>query len=502
MVTLVETKSESRTRRAGRLRGGVCGSAGKSVESAQSVDRHRVAESYPLGGNGVAPATTNYPGAAAHTRLGGGTGFRRDEAVFSSRNAAPLNIYYDSNWQAIEVRTNGTAASNMTSQTVWSAAYINAPVLQDSYVAGVLVPDSRLYFQQDANWNTTAVVGLVGGSWQVVQRFVYSPYGNILILNPSFTPAAAGTAPLVQNLYQGMLQDPVTGLYYERYRNYSPTLGTWISQDPLSYINGANTYQFVMSNPAGRVDPWGLWSPYLINPSWPVAEPGNFGGALNEPPLLPINSPSGDPVTLSFGTNNFMADMGKFDVRIWSGSSYGPFGSAVAVKFHPAARAVADCDTIMAIQFASTAHFYDVVVPVGGGWHLDNGASFYGKAEYGPGGYPFYAGATVWGYKNPKYLPLLSLDDLGASVPFYHLDWGVEQKFKLYAVVTDGRDKGKSLGYASWGQIVYWGPARFPGASAAGVKRWVEGVSWSGTAAQNGGVDRNGLAPLPGQITW
>ena len=62
------------------------------MESAQSVDRHRVAESYPLGGNGVAPATTNYPGAAAHTRLGGGTGFRRDEAVFSSRNAAPLNI--------------------------------------------------------------------------------------------------------------------------------------------------------------------------------------------------------------------------------------------------------------------------------------------------------------------------------------------------------------------------------------------------------------------------
>ena len=32
------------------------------------------------------------PGAAALTRLGGGTGFRWDEAVFSSRNAAPLNI--------------------------------------------------------------------------------------------------------------------------------------------------------------------------------------------------------------------------------------------------------------------------------------------------------------------------------------------------------------------------------------------------------------------------
>ena len=221
------------------------------------MDRYRVSESYPLGGNGVAVGATNYPGAAAHTRLGGGTGFRWAEAVFSSRNAAPLNIYYDSNWQAIEVRTNGTAASNVASQTVWSAAYINAAVLQDTYSGGVIQPNSRLYFDQDANWNTTSVVGLVGGNWQVVQRFAYSPYGNIVILNPNFTHAAAGTVPLVQNLFQGMLQDPATGLYYERARWYSPSLGTWISQDPLQYINGANTYQFVMGNPVGSVDPGG-----------------------------------------------------------------------------------------------------------------------------------------------------------------------------------------------------------------------------------------------------
>jgi RHS repeat-associated protein len=54
-----------------------------------------------------------------------------------------------------------------------------------------------------------------------------------------------------------MTLDPVTGLYYARNRNYSPTLGRFISQDPLQYINGANTYQFVMGNPVNRVDPWG-----------------------------------------------------------------------------------------------------------------------------------------------------------------------------------------------------------------------------------------------------
>ncbi len=52
--------------------------------------------------------------------------------------------------------------------------------------------------------------------------------------------------------------DPVTDLYYERARWYSPSLGTWISQDPAGYINGADTYQFVESDPVGMVDPSGL----------------------------------------------------------------------------------------------------------------------------------------------------------------------------------------------------------------------------------------------------
>ncbi len=190
---------------------------------------YRISETYPVGGNGVAADTTNY-------------------------------IYYDSSWQAIETRTGGTANSNVTSQTVWSAAYVNAAVLQDAYSGGVIQPNSRIYFQQDANWDTTAIVGYnaTSGTWGVTQRYVYSPYGTITVLNADWSTPASGTQPLVNNLYQGMTLDSVTGLYYERNRNYSPLLGTWTSQDPLRYINGANTYQFVMSNPVGNVDPWGL----------------------------------------------------------------------------------------------------------------------------------------------------------------------------------------------------------------------------------------------------
>ena len=184
-----------------------------------------------LGGNGIAAGTVNYPGAAAHTGSGR-SGFRGVEEVFSSRYAAPLNV--------------------------------NAAILQDNYGAGVIQPNSRLYYLQDANWDTTAVVMPNPGTgvWGVAQRYVYSPYGSIVVLNADWSTPPAGTQPLVNNLYQGMTLDAVTGLYYERFRNYSPSLGTWISQDPSQYINGADTYQFVGSGPVGATDPLGkfCWS--------------------------------------------------------------------------------------------------------------------------------------------------------------------------------------------------------------------------------------------------
>ena len=61
-----------------------------------------------------------------------------------------------------------------------------------------------------------------------------------------------------QYMYQGGRFDTATGLYHFGARNYSPSLGVWISQDPLQYVNGANSYQMEVSDPSGLVDPTGL----------------------------------------------------------------------------------------------------------------------------------------------------------------------------------------------------------------------------------------------------
>ena len=142
-------------------------------------------------------------------------------------------------------------------------------------------PGLQVDYAQDANWDTTAVVGFNGttGAWGVTQRYVYSPYGSITVLNADWSAPPAGTQPVVNNLYQGMTLDVVTGLYDERFRNYSPTLGTWISQDPLQYINGADTYQFVMGNPVGMVDPRGLFGVGAIGTGGATAGVVAGGGA-------------------------------------------------------------------------------------------------------------------------------------------------------------------------------------------------------------------------------
>jgi RHS repeat-associated protein len=109
--------------------------------------------------------------------------------------------------------------------------------------------------------------------------------------------SVTGTQPLVDNLYQVPMaigMDSATGHYYARNRNYSPSLGSVsrqepksrlsagaahreINQDPAGYINGANTYQFVESNPVGNVDPWGLSAIYdemMANASPPIPAGG------------------------------------------------------------------------------------------------------------------------------------------------------------------------------------------------------------------------------------
>ncbi len=149
--------------------------------------------------------------------------------------------------------------------------------------------DEHLYYCQDANFNTTALVDGYDGA--VVERYMYDPYGKVSVrhgvrdsggTDTSESEWDERTSNTFENeiLYCGYRYDTETGLYHVRNRMYHPTLGRWISRDPggaveakegrlgqireslpdtiqTQYADGMNLYQYCRSRPTVGLDPSG-----------------------------------------------------------------------------------------------------------------------------------------------------------------------------------------------------------------------------------------------------
>jgi len=115
--------------------------------------------------------------------------------------------------------------------------------------------DETLYYCNDANMNVTALVSTSG---TVVERYLYSPYGQPEIYNDSWTAVAWANSKKNEILYCGYRWDPETGMYQVRNREYHPTVGRWVTRDPRLYKQGMTLYEYAMSGPLDTVDPFGL----------------------------------------------------------------------------------------------------------------------------------------------------------------------------------------------------------------------------------------------------
>ncbi len=194
-------------------------------------------------------------------------------------------------------------------QFVWSPRYVDGLILRDEYDAqGQLVAGERLFYLADANFNVTALVGLVETEpdvfeWQVVERYVYSPYGAVTIYAPDWSATRAESAFDNTTLYTGREFDSETGLYYYRARYYHAELGQFISRDPIGYEAGdVNLYRYVGNRPVVFVDPNGheiflpgpdAWNDYyglppVYRPSWPLTHPMDLHIPSKPIPLLPL----------------------------------------------------------------------------------------------------------------------------------------------------------------------------------------------------------------------
>ena len=111
------------------------------------------------------------------------------------------------------------------------------------------------YYLHDANYNVTSVWD---GS-QALERYSYSPYGEVTFLNPDYsTNSSQATSIGNTHFFTGRERDAETGLQLNRHRFYSSWLGRWVNRDPADYAGSRwNLYEYVQSKPLAYVDAMG-----------------------------------------------------------------------------------------------------------------------------------------------------------------------------------------------------------------------------------------------------
>jgi RHS repeat-associated protein len=93
------------------------------------------------------------------------------------------------------------------------------------------------------------VIVLTDVSGQPVQTYQYDPFGCLIVSTGS-----------IENPYRFSTKeyDAETGYYYFGARYYDPSLGRFITPDPMGYVNGLNQYAYALNNPLKFIDPLGL----------------------------------------------------------------------------------------------------------------------------------------------------------------------------------------------------------------------------------------------------
>ncbi|MEN6304798.1 MAG: RHS repeat-associated core domain-containing protein, partial [Armatimonadia bacterium] len=221
---------------------------------------------------------------------------RRVEKIVTQAGGGPseAHYYYNQNWQLLEQRfldpQKQLTASN---QYVWSAHYIDAPVMRfhDGNGDGdcLDLADNIRYYTADANFTVTATIDAWTGD--VVERYVYTAYGTATVYDDDWSnPAAPMTdAPF----YCGYFFDSETGLYQVRNRYYDTSL-CFISRDPIGFEGkDFNLYRYGADRPTSTVDPLGRQG-WDCLPGATYCPPEYFPPTVRVP--LPASPPPAPPL--------------------------------------------------------------------------------------------------------------------------------------------------------------------------------------------------------------
>ncbi len=119
----------------------------------------------------------------------------------------------------------------------------------------VATPSARYCYHFNGTGSTVAITDMTQA---VVNSYAYDPFGQILGQQETVPQ------PFKYVGQYGVMAEP-NGLYYMRARYYDPSVGRFISEDPLGFGGGdVNLSAYVRNNPVNRIDPNGLNPALLI----------------------------------------------------------------------------------------------------------------------------------------------------------------------------------------------------------------------------------------------
>lgn len=102
----------------------------------------------------------------------------------------------------------------------------------------------------------------------------YTPYGQKTVLEDSFTPEGCGTISEERG-FTGHTEDFKTDLVYMQQRYYDPTIGRFLSVDPvgpkLGHPGTINRYSYAINNPYSFTDPNGESAVKLFTTTYKVS---------------------------------------------------------------------------------------------------------------------------------------------------------------------------------------------------------------------------------------